>query len=69
MIINQNQAELIEQALLASSYYIVDNISAICDDDYLEESENVLGQVDSALDLLRSLKSGATTSSNSHDGI
>lgn len=69
MIINQNQAELIEEALLASSYYIADNIDAICDDDYLEESEDVLSQVDSALDLLRSLMSADATTSNCHDGI
>ena len=69
MIINQNQVEVIEAALLASSDYISDNIEAICDDNYLEESEEVLSQVNYALDLLRGIKEDDVTTSSCHDGI
>ena len=69
MEINQNQVEVIEAALLVSSDYIADNIKAICDDDYLEESEDYLSQVNDALDLLRSLKEDETKASSCHDEI
>ena len=46
---------MIDAALLAASDYITDSIEAICDDEYLEESEGVLAQVNEALDLLREL--------------
>lgn len=55
MTINQNQAAIIDAALLAASDYITECIDAICDDEYLEESEEVLAQVNEALDLLREL--------------
>lgn len=69
MIINQNQVEVIEAALLASSDYIYENIEAICDDDYLEKSEVVLSQVSGAWNLLRSLKEDSAITSSCHDGI
>ena len=46
---------MIDAALLAASDYITNSIEAICDDEYLEESEGVLAQVNEALDLLREL--------------
>ena len=55
MTINQNQAAIIDAALLAASDYITESIDAICDDEYLEEREEVLAQVNEALDLLREL--------------
>lgn len=58
MIIDQNQAKIIEAALLEASDYIADNIEAICDDDYLETSEDVLSKVNEALDIFRGLKDG-----------
>ena len=69
MIINQNQVEAIEAALLVSSDYIADNIEAICDDDYLKESKDVISQVKDALDLLRNLKEDETRASSCHDDI
>ena len=56
MIINQSQAKIIEAALLEASDYIADNIEAICDDDYLEISENVLSKVNDALDIFHCFK-------------
>ncbi len=56
MKINQKQTEFIEVALLAASDYIANNIEAICDEDYLDESDCVLLKVNEALDLLRTLK-------------
>lgn len=44
---------IIENALLSASCYINDNIDAICDDDYLRESETVLSEVNKALDVIR----------------
>ena len=55
MTISQNQIVMIDAALLAASDYITQSIEAICDDEYLEESEEVLAQVNEALDLLREL--------------
>lgn len=69
MIINQHQAEIIEAALLASSDYIADNIEAICDEDYLEESDDILSQVNEALDLLRSLREDKAKAGNCPDDI
>ncbi len=69
MIINSNQIEIIDAALLASSHYITDSIEAICEDDYLWESEEILSQVNNALDLLRSLKENNATKSSCYDGI
>lgn len=69
MIINSTQTKIIDAALLASSHYISDSIEAICNDDYLRESEEVLSQVNDALDLLRSLREDNATASSYHDEI
>lgn len=50
------QATILEEALLAADDYIADNLDAICDDDYLAYSDDVLARVDEALDLLRRLR-------------
>ena len=55
MTLSQNQITMIDAALLAASDHITNSIEAICDDEYLEESEVVLAQVNEALDLLREL--------------
>lgn len=53
MTIEETTLKEIEEALLSASDYIKDNIDAICDDDYMEESEAVLARVNAALDLIR----------------
>lgn len=56
MQLNRNQYNLIEDALVSASFYISSSIDAICDEDYLRESENLLTQVNSALELLKAIK-------------
>ena len=53
--IEKSQLSVIEDALLSSSFYISNNIDAICDEDYLHESERVLAEVNNALNTINSI--------------
>lgn len=50
---NKSQLSVIEDALVSASIYISNNIEAICDEDYLQESEQILAEVNNALDILK----------------
>ena len=51
--LNQDQFRIIEDALLSAIYYIGDSAEAICDSDYLVETDLVLNELNNALELLR----------------
>ena len=56
---NKSQLSVIEDALVSASIYISNNIEAICDEDYLQESEMILAEVNNALDILKMIKEKA----------
>lgn len=56
MIIEEKAINTIEDALLSASFYIKDNLDAICDEDYWQETNDLLLLVEKALDLIKEAK-------------
>lgn len=51
--LNQDQFSIIEKALISAIDYIDDSAEAICDSNYLAETDSVLTDLNYALELLR----------------
>ena len=55
------QLTIISEAVDEAIAYIYDNMDAICDEDYYEETQEVLRKVEQAHDILQSMKNGAAS--------
>ncbi len=56
IIIEEKAINAIEDALLSASFYIKDNMDAICDENYWQETNDLLLKVGKALNLIKEAK-------------
>lgn len=49
----QEQITIISKALINTSYYIKDNLDVICDEGYFEETQDLLREVEHAIEILK----------------